>query len=69
MTLATGEVPMTMRSLTESELEAVSGGGGSTDKGTSETVSGSGSGTVSGPAAGSLGEPHNSSGCPNTRLS
>jgi hypothetical protein len=38
--------------LTSVELEVVTGGGGSADKGTSETVSGSGSGTVSGSAAG-----------------
>ena len=42
---------MTMDSLTDSELEAVSGGG-KADKGTNETVSGSGSGTVSGTAVG-----------------
>jgi hypothetical protein len=58
---------MTMRSLTESELEAVSGGGGSVDKGTSETVSGNGGGTVSGTAAGPGADKHNG-GCPNTRL-
>ena len=52
---------MTMRSLTESELEVVSGGGGSAD--TSETFSGSGSGTVSGPAAGRT-DPHSGGGCP-----
>jgi hypothetical protein len=53
---------MTMRSLTESELEAVSGGGGS-DKGTSETYSGRGSGTVSGTAAGSGSVQHSFSDC------
>ena len=50
---------MTMRSLTESELEAISGGGGSADKGISETVSGRGSGTVSGPR----GEQHSGGAC------
>jgi hypothetical protein len=68
MTLATGKLPVTMRSLTESELEAISGGGGSADKGTSETFSGSGSGTVSGTAAGPGADRHNAAVCSNTRL-
>lgn len=48
MIKATAEVTTKMRILTDSELGLVSGG-----EGTSETVSGAGSGTVSGPAAGS----------------
>ncbi len=52
---------MTIRSMTESELEAISGG----VKGTSETVGGSGSGTVSGTAAGPAGDKHDGPGCPN----
>jgi hypothetical protein len=40
------------------ELDLVTGGGGSADKGTSETVSSKGSGTVSGPAAGLGSERH-----------
>jgi hypothetical protein len=56
---------MTIDSLTESELEAVSGGGGSADKGTSETFSGRGGGTVSGTAAGPGSDKHDGKGCPN----
>ena len=55
---------MTMHSLTESELEAISGGGGSADKGTSETVSGRGGGTVSGTAAGPASDRHSGYDCP-----
>jgi hypothetical protein len=63
MTQASGEETMTMRSLTEIELEAVSGGSGSADKGTSETFSGRGSGTVSGTAAGSGNVQHSFAEC------
>ena len=60
MTLTAGQLSTTMRSLTESELEAISGGGGGSDKGTSETVSGKGSGTVSGTRGGQ----HSGGSCP-----
>jgi len=63
VTTRTAEQARLMRSLTERELEAVSGGGG-----TSETVKGNTDrGIVSGPAAGTGGEKHTAP-CPNTRL-
>jgi bacteriocin-like protein len=54
---------LAIRRLTKNELEAVSGGSG-----TSETVSGKGSGTVSGTAAGPAGETHTGGGCPNLKV-
>lgn len=61
MNRAIPEVTKAIHSLTDSELEVISGGGGM-----SETVSGSGGGIVSGPAAGGS-DKHTS--CPNTKLS